>query len=88
MHHLILLAVLLCPALATAANCTLPATLDQRQFTNLSDPLYAPDNPNAGRMVQLSFAATSTCWTSSAPTSASAAATATSAWPRISRKSR
>ena len=56
MHHLILLAVLLCPALATAANCTLPATLDQRRFTNLSDPLYAPDNPNAGRMVQLSFA--------------------------------
>lgn len=56
MHHLILLAVLLCPALATAANCTLPATLDQRQFTNLGDPLYAPDNPNAGRMVRLSFA--------------------------------
>ncbi|KRG53304.1 hypothetical protein [Stenotrophomonas maltophilia] len=55
MHHLILLAVLLCPALATAASCTLPATLDQRQFTNLSDPLYAPDTPNAGRMVQLSF---------------------------------
>ncbi|HHA2561528.1 TPA: hypothetical protein ACOEOH_003077, partial [Stenotrophomonas maltophilia] len=56
MHRLILLAVLLCPALATAANCILPATLDQRQFTNLSDPLYAPDNPNAGRMVQVSFA--------------------------------
>ncbi|WP_253247549.1 hypothetical protein [Stenotrophomonas maltophilia] len=56
MHRLALLASLLCPALATAANCTLPATLDQRQFINLSDPLYAPDNPNAGRMVQLSFA--------------------------------
>ncbi|HIE4141843.1 TPA: hypothetical protein ACXM5A_002301 [Stenotrophomonas maltophilia] len=56
MHRLTLLAALLCPALATAANCTLPTTLDQRQFTNLSDPLYAPDNPNAGRMVQVSFA--------------------------------
>ncbi|WP_260473478.1 hypothetical protein, partial [Stenotrophomonas maltophilia] len=56
MHRLILLTALLCPALATAADCTLPATLDQRQFTNLSDPLYAPDNPNAGRMVQVSFA--------------------------------
>ncbi|WP_416057615.1 hypothetical protein [Stenotrophomonas maltophilia] len=52
----LLLTALLCPALATAADCTLPATLDQRQFTNLSDPLYAPDNPNAGRMVQVSFA--------------------------------
>ena len=56
MHRLTLLAALLCPALATAANCTLPTTLDQRQFTNLSDLLYAPDNPNAGRMVQVSFA--------------------------------
>ncbi|HDS1215439.1 TPA: hypothetical protein QEL30_000436 [Stenotrophomonas maltophilia] len=55
MHRLILLAALLCPALA-AANCTLPTTLDQRQFINLSDPLYASDNPNAGRMVQVSFA--------------------------------
>ncbi|WP_239506965.1 hypothetical protein [Stenotrophomonas maltophilia] len=56
MHRLSLLAALLSPAVATAANCTLPTTLDQRQFTNLSDPLYAPDNPNAGRMVQVSFA--------------------------------
>ncbi|HEL2960892.1 TPA: hypothetical protein UL931_004185 [Stenotrophomonas maltophilia] len=56
MHRLTLLAALLCPALATAANCSLPTTLDQRQFTNLSDPLYSPDNPNAGRMVQVSFA--------------------------------
>lgn len=56
MHRLTLLAALLCPALATAATCTLPTTLDQRQFTNLSDPLYAPDNPNAGRMVLVSFA--------------------------------
>lgn len=55
MHRLVLLATLLCPALA-AASCTLPATLDQRQFINLSDPLYASDNPNAGRMVQVSFA--------------------------------
>jgi len=55
-HRLTVLAALLCPALATAATCTLPTTLDQRQFTNLSDPLYAPDNPNAGRMVQVSFA--------------------------------
>lgn len=57
MHRLALLATLLCPALA-AASCTLPATLDQRQFINLSDPLYAPDNPNAGRMVKVSFAGT------------------------------
>ncbi|SNY69220.1 hypothetical protein [Stenotrophomonas sp. CC120223-11] len=56
MHRLTLFVALLFPTLATAANCTLPATLDQRQFTNLSDPLYAPDNHNAGRMVQLSFA--------------------------------
>ncbi|XMM86492.1 hypothetical protein WG628_09175 [Stenotrophomonas maltophilia] len=56
MHRLILLASLLFPAVATAADCSLPTTLDQRRFTNLSDPLYAPDNPNAGRMVQLSFA--------------------------------
>ena len=56
MHRLTLLAALLCPGIATAATCTLPTTLDQRQFTNLSDPLYQPDNPNAGRMVQLSFA--------------------------------
>ncbi|QNA95783.1 hypothetical protein G4G30_09825 [Stenotrophomonas maltophilia] len=55
MHRLILLAALLCPALA-AANCTLPATQDQRQFINLSDPLYAPDNPNAGRMVRVTVA--------------------------------
>ncbi|OUL07184.1 hypothetical protein B0X78_19505, partial [bacterium AM6] len=55
MHRLTLLAALLCPALAAASNCTLPTTLDQRQFTNLSDPLYQPDNPNAGRMVQVSF---------------------------------
>ncbi|AWH21425.1 hypothetical protein [Stenotrophomonas sp. ZAC14D2_NAIMI4_6] len=55
MHRSAILIALLCPTLATAANCTLPATLDQRQFTNLSDPLYAPDNPNAGRMVQVSF---------------------------------
>ncbi|EPK4170593.1 hypothetical protein QEG52_003353 [Stenotrophomonas maltophilia] len=56
MHRTTLLAALLFPVLATAANCYLPTTLDQRQFTNLSDPLYAPDNPNAGRMVQVSFA--------------------------------
>lgn len=55
MHRLTLLAALLFPALATAADCALPTTLDQRQFTNLSDPLYQPDNPNAGRMVQVSF---------------------------------
>ena len=58
MHRFALLAALSCPALATAADCTLPATLEQRRFTNLSDPLYAPDNPNAGRMVQVSFAGT------------------------------
>lgn len=55
MYRIALLSALLFPALATAADCTLPATLDQRQFTNLSDPLYQPDNPNAGRMVQVSF---------------------------------
>ncbi|WP_230112135.1 hypothetical protein, partial [Stenotrophomonas lactitubi] len=56
MHRLALLAALLCPALAAASSCVLPNQLDQRQFTNLSDPLYQPDNPNAGRMVQVSFA--------------------------------
>ncbi len=57
MHRLTLIAALLCPGLITAAaDCTLPTTLDQRQFTNLSDPLYQPENPNAGRMVQVSFA--------------------------------
>ena len=55
MHRLTLVAALLFPALATAADCALPTTLDQQQFTNLSDPLYQPDNPNAGRMVQVSF---------------------------------
>ncbi|WP_447781416.1 hypothetical protein [Stenotrophomonas riyadhensis] len=55
MQRIALLIALLCPALASAADCTLPTTLDQRQFTNLNDPLYAPDNPNAGRMVQVSF---------------------------------
>ncbi|HHA2740181.1 hypothetical protein JAK62_09315 [Stenotrophomonas maltophilia] len=55
MHRTTLLAALLFPVLAPAANCYLPTTLDQHQFTNLSDPLYAPDNPNAGRMVQVSF---------------------------------
>ncbi|MBH1569123.1 hypothetical protein I5U58_17360 [Stenotrophomonas maltophilia] len=55
MHRPPLLAALRFPVLATAANCSLPTALDQRQFTNLSDPLYAPDNPNAGRMVQVSF---------------------------------
>ncbi|WP_164075641.1 hypothetical protein [Stenotrophomonas maltophilia] len=55
MHRLTLIATLLCPGLASAADCSLPTTLDHRQFTNLSDPLYAPDNPNAGRMVQVSF---------------------------------
>ncbi len=57
MHRLPLIAALLCPALASAADCSLPTTLDHRQFTNLSDPLYLPDNPNAGRMVQVSFGA-------------------------------
>lgn len=54
----VLLSLALLPgtALATPA-CTLPATLDARQFTNVSDPLYRPDNPNAGRMVQVNFAA-------------------------------
>ncbi|WP_367382243.1 hypothetical protein [Stenotrophomonas cyclobalanopsidis] len=56
MHRLTLIAALLCPVLASAADCSLPTTLDHRQFTNLSDPLYLPDNPNAGRMVQVSFA--------------------------------
>ncbi|WP_251475199.1 hypothetical protein [Stenotrophomonas lactitubi] len=56
MHRLTLLAALLCPALAAVSSCVLPSQLDQRQFTNLSDPLYHPDNPNAGRMVQVSFA--------------------------------
>ncbi|MHC1653759.1 hypothetical protein ACODUL_10780 [Stenotrophomonas maltophilia] len=55
MHRTTLLAALLLPVLATAANCSLPTTLDQRRFINLSDPLYAPDNPNAGRMAQVSF---------------------------------
>ncbi|AWH53441.1 hypothetical protein C1924_09750 [Stenotrophomonas sp. ESTM1D_MKCIP4_1] len=57
MYRITLFAALLCPALAMAADCTLPVTLDRRQFTNLSDPLYASDNPNAGRMVQVSFGA-------------------------------
>jgi hypothetical protein len=53
---LLFLALLPTPSLATPA-CTLPATLDARQFINISDPLYRPDNPNAGRMVQVNFAA-------------------------------
>ncbi len=55
MHRLTLFAALLFPALAAASSCVLPSQLDQHQFTNLSDPLYQPDNPNAGRMVQVSF---------------------------------
>ncbi|KAF1017211.1 MAG: hypothetical protein GAK31_00470 [Stenotrophomonas maltophilia] len=57
MHRLPLLAALLSPvpAIASSAPCTLPALLDGRQFINLSDPLYHPGNPNAGRMVQVNF---------------------------------
>ncbi|MGE6332295.1 hypothetical protein [Stenotrophomonas sp. NPDC077659] len=55
MRRHILLAALLSPGMAGAADCALPATLDQRRFINLSDPLYAADNPNAGRMVHVSF---------------------------------
>lgn len=50
-------ALLLYPALCVGSDCTLPATLDARQFINLSDPLHRPDNPNAGPMVQVNFAA-------------------------------
>ena len=39
MHRLPLIAALLCSALASAADCSLPTTLEQRQFTNLSDPV-------------------------------------------------
>lgn len=53
---LLFLALLPTTSLATPA-CTLPTTLDARQFINISDPLYRPDNPNAGRMVQVNFAA-------------------------------
>lgn len=52
---LLLLALLPTTSLATPA-CTLPTTLDARQLINISDPLYRPDNPNAGRMVQVNFA--------------------------------
>ncbi|MCF7752692.1 hypothetical protein KQ945_18175 [Bacillus subtilis subsp. subtilis] len=53
-----LLSLTLLPAAADAMPaCSLPASLDARQFTNLSDPLYRPDNPHAGRMVQVHFAA-------------------------------
>lgn len=39
MHRLPLIAALLCSALASAADYSLPTTLEQRQFTNLSDPV-------------------------------------------------
>lgn len=53
-----LLCLSLLPAAAHAAPaCSLPASLDARQFTNLSDPHYRPDNPHAGRMVQVDFGA-------------------------------
>lgn len=40
---------------AVAATCNLPSDLNERQFVNISDPLYQPDNPNAGRMVRVAF---------------------------------
>lgn len=36
-------------------GCRLPEHLDGRRFTNLSDPTWRPDNPNAGRMVRVDF---------------------------------
>lgn len=36
-------------------GCRLPEHVDGRRFTNLSDPIWAPDNPNAGRMVRVDF---------------------------------
>lgn len=45
------------PAHAAPPGCSLPGRLDGRRFTNLTDPYYRPDNPNAGRMVRVDFSA-------------------------------
>jgi len=49
-----------CAAAATAAAepaCRLPKILAGRQMSNISDPLYRPDNPHAGRLAIVDFAA-------------------------------
>ncbi|MBF8724047.1 hypothetical protein [Pseudomonas guariconensis] len=49
------LVALLAPAVASAASCDVPLDLNQRQMINISDPLYSPANPHAGRMVKVDF---------------------------------
>lgn len=36
-------------------GCSMPSSIDSRRLTNLTDPLWRPDNPNAGRMVRVDF---------------------------------
>lgn len=52
---LCVLFALVAPAVAMASSCDVPLDLNQRQMINLSDPLYQPSNPNAGRMVKVDF---------------------------------
>lgn len=40
------------------AECTVPASLNGLTFINAIDPDYSPENPNAGSLVKLRFAAT------------------------------
>ena len=56
MMTLLLAAGLMPSAHAADPGCSLPAHIDGRRFTNLSDPTWRPDNPNAGRMVRVDFA--------------------------------
>ena len=46
------------PASAATPACTLPETLANRRFTNLTEPHHRPDNPHAGRMVRVDFTGT------------------------------
>lgn len=44
-------------AFQAQAECTVPASLNGLTLINAIDPAYAPDNPNAGSLVRLRFAA-------------------------------
>ncbi|MCC7634830.1 hypothetical protein [Stenotrophomonas rhizophila] len=52
-----LLALALAAAFDARAECTVPAALNGLTFINAIDPDYSPENPNAGSLVKLRFAA-------------------------------
>ena len=52
-----LLALALFAAFEAQAECTVPASLNGLTFINAIDPGYSPENPNAGSLVKIRFAA-------------------------------